>query len=139
MSDMLAAGRRILAQQPFSVLLGAELSRFEAGLAELTIPMRHELTQQHGFAHGGVVSYAVDNALTYAGGSVLGNCLTAEFKISYVRPSIGDMLIARAQVLYAGKSQATCRCDVFAVRDGKETLTATALGTIVKVAEAANG
>lgn len=136
MSDMLAAGRKVLAQQPFSVLLGAELSRFEPGLAELVIVMRKELTQQHGFAHGGLISYAADNALTYAGGSVLGNCLTAEFKISYVRPGIGDKLIARAQVLYAGKNQATCRCDVFAEREGKEVLIATSLGTIVKVAEA---
>ena len=27
---------------------------------------------QHGFVHGGVISYLVDNAITFAGASVLG-------------------------------------------------------------------
>jgi acyl-coenzyme A thioesterase PaaI-like protein len=72
MEDMLIWGRRILASQPFSVLLGAELLTLCEGGAELKVPLRAELKQQHGFIHGGVISYAADNALTYAGGSVLG-------------------------------------------------------------------
>ncbi|MEW5890139.1 MAG: PaaI family thioesterase [Pseudomonadota bacterium] len=133
MSDLVQMGRRVLASQPFSVLLGAQLTRLEPGIAEIRIPLRPELKQQHGFAHGGVISYAADNALTFAGGSMLGNCLTAEFKISYVRPSVGSELIARAHTVHAGRNQATCRCDVFVLREGAEMLTATALGTITKV------
>lgn len=72
MPDMLGPGRRILASQPFSVLLDAELLRLGDGRAELRIPVRAELKQQHGFVHGGVISYAADNALTFAGGSALG-------------------------------------------------------------------
>jgi hypothetical protein len=70
-TDLLAFGRRILAEQPFSILLGAELTAFEPGRAELRLPVRHELKQQYGFVHGGVLSYLADNALTYAGGSAL--------------------------------------------------------------------
>ena len=69
MLDMLGPGRRILASQPFSVLVDAELLRLGDGQAELRIPVRAELKQQHGFVHGGVISYAADNALTFAGGS----------------------------------------------------------------------
>lgn len=32
-------------------------------------PLRDEHLQQHGFVHGGVISYLADNALTFAGGS----------------------------------------------------------------------
>lgn len=133
MDEMLAMGRQILALQPFSILLGAELTAFFEGGAELKVPIKEELKQQHGFLHGGVISYAADNALTYAGGSTLGpNVLTSEFKINYMRPAIGDFIVARATVVHAGKNQAVCRCDVFMISNGKETLCATAQGTITK-------
>ena len=51
-------------RKPFSVLVDAELLRLGDGQAELRIPVRAELKQQHGFVHGGVISYAADNALT---------------------------------------------------------------------------
>lgn len=136
MTDMLAWGREVLASQPFSVLLGAELLDFAEGRAALKIPIRAELKQQHGFLHGGVVSYAADNALTYAGGSVLGpGVVTSEFKINYVRPAMGEFIVARAAVVHAGRNQAVCRCDVYAFKDGAETLCATAQGTIARLGQ----
>src|SRR5713226_6458318 len=114
MKDMLAWGRQVLASQPFSVLLGAELLGFSKAGAELKIPIKADLKQQHGFVHGGVISYAADNALTYAGGSVLGpSVVTSEFKINYIRPAMGEFIVARATVIHAGKNQAVCRCDVY--------------------------
>jgi uncharacterized protein (TIGR00369 family) len=134
---MLAWGRQVLASQPFSVYLGAELASFSAGSVELRIPIRPELKQQHGFVHGGVVSYAADNALTYAGGSVFGaGVLTSEFKINYVRPAMGECIVARASVIHAGRNQAVCRCDVYAVDGDAESLCATAQGTIVRIGQA---
>ncbi len=62
--DMLGWGRKILAQQPFSVLLGAELTAFSRGAAEFRLAVNEDLKQQHGFVHGGVLSYLADNALT---------------------------------------------------------------------------
>lgn len=125
--------KQVLASQPFSVLLGAQLGSIEPGKAELVIPLRAELRQQHGFAHGGVVSYAADNAITFAGGSMLGDSLTAEYKINYLRPAVGDKLIARAEVTHSGKRQAVCRCDVYVVHNGENKLCATAQGTVIKV------
>lgn len=136
MDEMLMMGRRVLAAQPFSVLIGAELTGFSVGSAELKVPIKHELKQQHGFLHGGVVSYAADNALTYAGGSVLGPAVvTSEFKINYMRPAMGDYIVARATSIYVGKTQTVCRCDVYVVKDGKESLCATAQGTITKIGQ----
>jgi uncharacterized protein (TIGR00369 family) len=132
--DMLRNGQRVLETQPFSVLVGAILTRFDPEGAELRIPVTGALRQQHGFVHGGVVSYAADIALAYAGGAVLGTAVvTSEFKINFVRPASGQELIARATAVHAGKSQAVCRCDVFIVNDGKETLCAVAQGTIARL------
>jgi len=125
-------GRAALQAQPFSVMLGAHLQRLEQGEAVLRLGLRHELLQQNGFAHGGVLCYLADNALTLAGGSLLGEAVvTAEFKINYLRPAKGDELVARAVTLHAGQNQAVCRCDVF-VQDarGAARLCATAQGTI---------
>lgn len=132
--DLLNLGRQVLAEQPFSVLLGAELLAFSEGRAEIRIPIRPELKQQHGFVHGGVLSYAADNALTFAGGSVLGPAVvTSEFKINYLRPATGESLVARASVVHAGTGQAVCRCEVYALGPGGENLCASALGTIARL------
>lgn len=139
MEDLFDFGTQVLASQPFSVLVGAELLFFSQGRAELKIPIRPELKQQHGFVHGGVISYAADNTLTFAGGSVLGpGVATSEFKINYLRPAIGDFLVARATVIYTSKSQAVCRCDVFVSKEGKESLCATSQGTIAKLGQSSD-
>ena len=134
MDDLLELGKEALASQPFNVLVGAELTGFSPGRAELTIPITPQLKQQHGFVHGGVISYAADNALTAAGASVLGPAaVTSEYKINYLRPVIGTALIARATVVYSSKTQAVCHCDVFVVGEGKENLCAVSQGTIARI------
>ncbi len=128
-------GRALLALQPFSVHIGADLLVLEPGKAEVGLRVEPHLLQQVGFVHGGIVSYLVDNALTFAGGSVLGpHVLTQEFKVSYVRPAKGERLVARARVLYNSKRQAVCGCDVYAVDGAEEALCATSLGTILATA-----
>ena len=132
MDELLEMGRQVLAAQPFSVFLGAEVTGFREGYAELAVPLRPEFTQHHGTAHGGVISYLADNALTFAGGSVLGTkVVTVEYKINYLRPGRGERLVARATVLSSGTRQAVCRCDVWAVSGEEEVLCASAQGTIV--------
>lgn len=137
MSQFLDIGRAVLQSQPFSALIGASLSHFAPGEAVLEVPISEQIKQQHGFVHGGVVSYCADNVITFAGGSVLGTgVVTSEFKINYLRPAIGDKLVARASVLHAGKTQATCRCEVYAVTGDDEKLCAAAQGTIARIGNA---
>jgi uncharacterized protein (TIGR00369 family) len=132
-ANLIDFGKQALAAQPFSHLVGAELLEFTPSTAVLRVVIRPDLKQQHGFAHGGVICYLADNALTYAGGGALGGAgvVTSEFKINYLRPAIGESLIARASVIHAGKSQAVCRCDVFVTANAADKLCATAQGTIV--------
>lgn len=135
MTNLLTVEKQALASQPFSALLGAELTEFSAERVELVVPITEQTKQQHGFVHGGVISYAADNALTFAGGAALGAAVvTSEYKINYLKPAVGVKLIARATVVHAGKNQAVCRCDIFAVgAKGEENLCAAAQGTIVKL------
>lgn len=139
MDDLLQLGKQALASQPFSVLVGAELTGYLPGWAELTIPITPQLKQQHGFVHGGLISYAADNALTFVGGSVLGPAvLTSEYKINYLRPAKGTALIARAKAIYWGKSQAVCGCDVFVLDGDEERLCAVSQGTIARIGQSAS-
>ena len=135
MTELFELGLKILKSQPFSMLLGTELEVFEPGKAVLSLAINDSLKQQHGFVHGGVISYLADNALTYAGGSLLGDSVTSEYKINYLRPGIGDTLVAQASVLSSGKSQAVCQCEVIAIQDGEWRTVAFALGTIRKVGD----
>ena len=131
--EMVAFAQDVLARQPFSAHLGTTLLAFSSGHAELALEVRPEHRQQHGFVHGGVLSYLADNALTFAGGSVLGDALTVEFKMNYVRPAKGDgRLVAVADVVGSGRTQAVVRCDVFIENGDGRKLCAAAQGTIHK-------
>lgn len=140
MPEMLALAKEIFAAQPFTALLGAELTGIGDDWAEISLGMQQQLQQQHGYAHGGVISYLADNALTFAGGMSLGgDALTSEFKINYVRPARGERLVARASALSVGRRQAVCQCLVYSVAGDEETLAAVAQGTITSLAPRADG
>jgi uncharacterized protein (TIGR00369 family) len=125
--------KQVLAAQPFSVLVGARVTAFGDGGAMLEIDIRDELKQQNGFLHGGVLAYAADNAITFAGGTVLGPALlTGGFAINYLRPAVGRVLVARAVVTQSTRRQAVARCDLSTVdSEGVETAVAFAQGTVV--------
>jgi uncharacterized protein (TIGR00369 family) len=123
----------ILARQPFSQMLGARIVHAEVGRVDFRLDLRPELHQQHGFAHGGVIATLADNAISFAGGTVIGDLVTVEFKLNYLRPGLGEALIARGTVVSHTRRQAVCRADVCALRDGAETLVAAAQGTLAAV------
>ena len=132
MVNYLEIGRQILASQPFSQLLGTKMDDFLEGYVQLSLPLRPELLQQYGIAHGGVICYMADNALSFAGGSLFGlGVITSEFKINYLKKAQGDSLMAQAKVISAGRRQAVCTCEVWAVTGEEKILCALAQGTIV--------
>ncbi|MFI7006026.1 PaaI family thioesterase [Streptomyces sp. NPDC050145] len=137
LSDLSTFARSVFEAQPFSCFLGAELAAVGRDSAEIRIVNRPELQQQHGFVHGGVLSYLADNALTFAGGLALGgDALTAEYKINYCKPAVGDVIVARASSLVTTRRQAVCQCLIYVEKDGEERLVAVAQGTIVAAGSA---
>jgi len=131
----LDVANRILAAQPFSVLIGAKLTQFGGGTARIEVPFEPQLLQQNGFLHGGVLAYAIDNAISFAGGSVLGpSILTAGMTVAYHRPARGPIL-AEATVITATRSSAAVRCEVSALDDrtGERVIVASGHGTIALI------
>lgn len=131
MDELQAFARQVFDSQPFSQFIGAELMTASAETVEIALTIQDHHKQQHGFVHGGVISYLADNAITFAGGLALGgNALTVEFKINYLRPAVGTRLIAIARPRSAGKRMATCQCEIYAITDEGRKLCALAQGTI---------
>jgi uncharacterized protein (TIGR00369 family) len=118
-------------RQGFMGLVGAEISELRRGSCTLVVDRRAELLQQHGFFHGGVTAFLVDNATTIAAATSRGQpALTAEYKLNLLSPASGERLICRARVIKPGRQVAVVAADVFCVTDGIEKHTATALASI---------
>lgn len=133
-AERLTLGQRVLAQD-FHRVMGTELQRWEADDVQLELAVTDRLKQQDGFVHGGVLAYLADTAMAFAGGGTLGlRVVTSEFKLNFVRPAIGERLIARGSVVHAGRSQIVCRAEIYARRGNEEQLCVAAQGTIVPLA-----
>lgn len=109
----IAQAQKILDKQSFSRMLGTELLEFGDGRAVLALNIRLDHTQQNGFAHGGILAYLVDNAITFAAGTVLGpQLLTAGMGVEYLRPATGPRLIATAVVTASTRRRAVASCTI---------------------------
>src|SRR5918996_5161239 len=129
--------RQSFGKQTIMGLIGAELSRVEAGIIEITLPYRADLAQQHGYLHAGIVTTIADSACGYAAYSLMppkSEVLSVEFKVNLLRPAKAEMFLATAEVIKSGKTLTVVRADVFGMeQDGKRQLVATMLGTMICV------
>ena len=118
----------------FSSWLGVEPVRVYDGLSELTLDVRPELTQHHGFAHGAIVGLMADNACAWAAASVAGDVVTGSYTINFLAPATGTRLRSKGEVVRAGKRQVVVRAEVWSEADGTEPkLAAVAQATVMRV------
>ena len=121
-------------RQGLMTLLGAELVEAAAGRAVIEVPYRDDLTQQHGYFHGGVVTAIADTACGYAAYTTMPentSVLTVEFKINLVNPAAGDRLRAEAKVRKAGRTLVVVGATVKVIRSEKEVACGEMLGTFI--------
>jgi uncharacterized protein (TIGR00369 family) len=118
---------------PFALLMGAKVTKYQAGKVELMVPVSEKLLQHHGFVHGAVIGFLADSACAWAAASLAGDVVTSEYKINLIAPALGTSLLGRGEVIKASGRQVVCRADVYAVRDGSEKMVATALATIARL------
>ena len=127
--------KRSFAKQTIMGLIGAELSRVEPGVVEITLPYRADLAQQHGYLHAGIVTTIADSACGYAAYTLMppkSEVLSVEFKVNLLRPAKGEMFLAAAEVVKSGKMLTVVRADVFGLdQSGRRELVATMLGTMM--------
>ena len=122
------------AKQTIMGLIGAELTRVEPGLVEITLPYRPDLAQQHGYLHAGIVTTIADSACGYAAYSLMppdSEVLSVEFKVNMLRPAKGETFSALAEVVKSGKTLTVVRADVFGVNEDRRDVVATMLGTMI--------
>jgi uncharacterized protein (TIGR00369 family) len=122
-----------IALSPYTNWIGTRLLDFDPGHVKISIAIRREMTQHHGFAHGAIVGYMADTVCSWAAASVVGDVVTSEYKLNLLAPAIGEELMAVGEVIKAGGRQVVTRADVFVVKDGAEKIVATALATIARV------
>lgn len=126
--------RRSFDLQPAMALIGAELVVVEPGYTEIHLTKRAEITQQHGYVHGGIVGMIADNAGGFAANTLTAadtSVLTVEYKLNLVAPADGERLVARGEVVKPGRTLLITRAEVFAIKNEQWTLCAVMQQTIM--------
>lgn len=105
------------ARQSFMSLIDARLATVMPGYVEIELPVREDIEQQHGFVHGGAVGAIADSAAGYAALTLMDRgaaVLTVEYKINFLAPAGGELLVARGRVIKPGRQLFVCSAEVIA-------------------------
>lgn len=128
--------RTSFARQGIMAHIGAEMGGVRPGYCEIRLPYSDDISQQHGFFHGGVVGTIADSAGGYAAFSLMAagdGILTVEYKINLIAPADGDMLIARGEVVRPGRSLSVTRAEVIILKGDKQTPCAVMQQTLMRI------
>lgn len=126
--------RDSFARQPAMALVGASLGEIAPGAVEVTLACTPQVTQQHGYVHGGVVAMIADSAAGYTALSLVpadATVLSVEYKMNFLAPAQGEELRAAGRVLKAGRTLVVVQVDVQASRGDRRVLCATMLQTMM--------
>ena len=116
--------------------IGATLTLIEPGVCEIKLPYSDAVSQQHGFFHGGVIGTIADSAGGYAAFGLMDaedGILTVEYKLNLMAPADGDLLVARGQVVRAGRTLTVARAEVGVVKNGVEVACAAMQQTLMRI------
>jgi uncharacterized protein (TIGR00369 family) len=139
MSDIQTKISTSFAAQGLMATLGAQICLVQDGEVHIALPFSKRLSQQHGYMHAGAITSVVDSACGYAAMTKAPegyNVVTAEFKVNFMRPAIGERFLAVGKVQSAGKMLSVCTGEVRAYAGAGEDYKVIALmqATIVSVA-----
>jgi len=121
-------------RQGLMTLLGARLVEAANGRAVIEVRYREDLTQQHGYFHGGVVTSIADVACGYAAYTTMpedASVLTVEFKINLMNPAAGGRLRAEATVRKAGRTLVVVAATVTVISGERAIPCGEMLGTFI--------
>jgi len=117
--------RESFARQGIMGLLGAQMTEVGEGRCVVEVSYSDGLGQQQRYFHGAVAGAIADSAGGYAALTLAPEgreVLTVEYKINFLAPAWGEKLVARGEVVSAGRRLFVCRAEVFAVSaEGEET------------------
>ena len=116
LADLEVRIREKLQRQYFMHLIGADLTRIEPGRIEAELALGQQHQQQRGFAHGGLVATMADLAAGFAAATLVPEgvgVVTADLKVSYLNPGVGQRIKAIGWVLKAGRRLHFCEAEVW--------------------------
>lgn len=127
--------RASFARQGLMRGIGAVLAALGPGRCRIELPFAEGVGQQQGFFHGGIIGALADTAGGYAAMTLFPvgiEVLTLEYKINFLRPAAGDLLVAEGMVLRTGRSVAVTRVDVHVLAGGRPALCAALQQSIMR-------
>ena len=90
-------------------------------IKEKSAIIRADLTENsmnpYKIAHGGLIFGLGDMAMGMATKSTGRNAVTLSANITYLKPAVGEYLLAKAEVIKNGKTTAYVRCDIYNDKD----------------------
>ena len=128
--------RKSFAAQGIMDHIGATLTLIEPGVCEIELPYSDAVSQQYGFFHGGVIGTIADSAGGYAAFGLMDaedGILTVEYKLNLMALADGDLLVARGQVVRAGRTLTVARAEVGVVKNGVEVACAAMQQTLMRI------
>ena len=91
---------------PYGAFIGISIDDFSEGRVTCSVALRDHHLNNGGRVHGGVLTSLADTAAGAAVRTVRPEgklTATTDLSISFIRPPVGNQLVAVAEVLHAGK------------------------------------
>ena len=136
--DYAEAVRELADRTPLLKKMRLELESIEPGFVSARLPLRSDVTQQHGYAHAGALATLADTVCGLAAYSMMmkgSSVMSVNINLSLMRPGDGDHLLGRGRVVKAGRKLFFTEADLLAVDESGERLVAKATATMTRVVE----
>ena len=117
---------------PYGAFIGISIDDFSEGKVTCSVALRDHHLNNGGRVHGGVLTSLADTAAGAAVRTVRPEgklTATTDLSISFLRPPVGNQLVAVAEVLHAGKRLFRVEIEIFCL----ETLVAKTNATFMLV------
>ena len=102
--------------RPYGVFSGISIDDFSEGKVTCSVALRDHHLNNGGRVHGGVLTSLADTAAGAAVRTVRPEgklTATTDLSISFLRPPVGNQLVAVAEVLHAGKRLFRVEIEIF--------------------------
>ena len=101
---------------PYGAFIGISIDDFSEGKVTCSVALRDHHLNNGGRVHGGVLTSLADTAAGAAERTVRPEgklTATTDLSISFLRPPVGNQLVAVAEVLHAGKRLFRVEIEIF--------------------------
>ena len=104
---------------PYGAFIGISIDDFSEGRVTCSVALRDHHLNNGGRVHGGVLTSLADTAAGAAVRTVRPEgklTATTDLSISFLRPPVGNQLVAVAEVLHAGKRLFRVEIEIFCLK-----------------------